>query len=78
MYDYPGIEKGDLPLCKGQKVIIFDDSRDHWWRARDDKGYVHALYMENFVPVIFLLFYNTIKFTIIIIIGMKDLFLVIM
>ena len=42
MYDYPGIEKGDLPLCKGQKVIIFDDTRDHWWRARDDKGYVHG------------------------------------
>ena len=40
MYDYPGIERGDLPLQKDQKVTVFDDSRDHWWRARNDKGYV--------------------------------------
>lgn len=39
MYDYPGIERGDLPLQKDQKVTVFDDSRDHWWRARNEKGY---------------------------------------
>lgn len=44
MYDYAGVEKGDLPLRKGQKVMIFDYSRDHWWRARNDKGH------EGFVP----------------------------
>jgi hypothetical protein len=44
MYDYPGIEKGDLPLTKGQTVFIFDNSRDHWWRAKDDRG------REGFVP----------------------------
>lgn len=38
MYDYPGLERGDLPLIKGQKVTVFDDSREYWWRARDDKG----------------------------------------
>ena len=61
MYDYPGIEKGDLPLHKGQKVFIFDNSRDHWWRARNENGLVNEnvrmtiLYnrlcrMEGFVP----------------------------
>ena len=38
MYDYPGLERGDLPLIKGKKVTVFDDSREYWWRARDDKG----------------------------------------
>ncbi len=38
MYDYPGLEKGDLPLCKGQRVVIFDDSREYWWRARNNNG----------------------------------------
>ena len=38
MYDYPGLERGDLPLVKGQKVTVFDDSREFWWRARDAKG----------------------------------------
>lgn len=38
MYDYPGLERGDLALIKGQKVTVFDDTREYWWRARDDKG----------------------------------------
>ena len=38
MYDYPGLERGDLALIKGQKVTVFDDSREYWWRARDDRG----------------------------------------
>ena len=38
MYDYPGLERGDLALLKGQKVTVFDDSREYWWRARDDRG----------------------------------------
>jgi len=38
MYDYPGLERGDLALVKGQKVTVFDDSREYWWRARDSKG----------------------------------------
>ena len=38
MYDYPGLERGDLPLIKSQKVTVFDDTREYWWRARDDKG----------------------------------------
>lgn len=38
MYDYPGLERGDLALIKGQKVTVFDDTREYWWRARDDRG----------------------------------------
>ena len=37
-YDYPGLERGDLPFIKGQKVVVFDDSREYWWRARDSRG----------------------------------------
>ena len=37
-YDYTGLEKGDLSLVKGQRVIVFDDSREYWWRARDEYG----------------------------------------
>ena len=38
MYSYPGQEQGDLALVKGQKYIVFDDARPHWWRARDERG----------------------------------------
>ena len=38
MYDYPGLERGDLPLTKGQRVVVFDDSREYWWRARNEQG----------------------------------------
>lgn len=42
-YDCPGmeragLEKGVLALTKGQRMIVFDDTQEHWWRARDDKG----------------------------------------
>ena len=38
MYDYPGLERGDLPLVKGQRVTVFDATREFWWRARDEHG----------------------------------------
>ena len=38
MYDYPGLERGDLPLVKGQRVVVYDDSREYWWRARSEYG----------------------------------------
>jgi hypothetical protein len=44
MYSYPGQEQGDLALVKGQKYIVFDDARPHWWRARDERG------REGYVP----------------------------
>lgn len=40
MYSYQGLENGDLALEKGQRVIVFDSSREHWWRARNNRGYV--------------------------------------
>ena len=43
VYDYPGMEKGDLALKKGERIIVFDDSREHWWRARNNKGQVKIL-----------------------------------
>ena len=57
MYDYPGTEKGDLPLHRGQKVFIFDNSTD-WWRARNENGLVNKnvrmtlnlCRIEGFVP----------------------------
>ena len=53
MYDYPGIEKGDLPLHKGQKVFIFDNSRDHWWRARNENGLVNKNVRMTILYIIF-------------------------
>eukprot|EP00731_Ephydatia_muelleri_P030665 Em0022g179a len=44
LYDYNGIEKGDLPLQKGQKLLVIDNSREYWWKARDANG------REGFVP----------------------------
>lgn len=38
LYDYNGIEKGDLPLQKGQKLLVIDNSREYWWKARDANG----------------------------------------
>ncbi|XP_062514060.1 tyrosine-protein kinase Tec-like [Corticium candelabrum] len=44
IYDYRPTESGDLPLNKGQRVLIIDESRDHWWNARNEYG------QEGFVP----------------------------
>ena len=38
MYNYAGQEQGDLALVKGTKYVVFDDSRQYWWRARDERG----------------------------------------
>lgn len=56
MYDYPGIERGDLPLQKDQKVTVFDDSRDHWWRARNEKGYYYNHTLVSFQVFVLLCF----------------------
>lgn len=50
MYDYPGLERGDLALIKGQKVVVFDNTREYWWRARDNKGnegYIPSNYVKK-------------------------------
>ena len=48
MYDYAGLEHGDLALTKGSKVIVYDDSRQYWWRARDETGYISLSVLCSF------------------------------
>ena len=38
MYNYPGLERGDLPITKGEHVDVLDDSVKYWWRARNQHG----------------------------------------
>ena len=48
MYDYTALESGDLPLTKGERVVIFDKENQHRWMARNAKGnegYVPANYV---------------------------------
>ena len=43
-------ESGDLRLQKGERVVIFDNQREHWWKARNskgDEGYVPANYVKK-------------------------------
>ncbi|XP_064404911.1 tyrosine-protein kinase BTK-like [Halichondria panicea] len=50
MYEYPGLERGDLSLLKGQRVTVFDSTREFWWRARDEKGnegYIPSNYVKK-------------------------------
>ena len=50
MYDYTAPQSGDLPLTKGERVVIFDNQRQHWWKARNAKGsegYVPANYVKK-------------------------------
>ena len=50
MYDYSAPEPGDLPLKKGELVVIFESQRQHWWKARNNKGregYVPANYVKK-------------------------------
>lgn len=50
MYDYYAPESGDLALSKGERVIIFDNQRQHWWKARNNRGeegYVPANYVRK-------------------------------
>ncbi|KAK7464024.1 hypothetical protein BaRGS_00037988 [Batillaria attramentaria] len=50
IYDYDPVEDGDLELCKGDEYEILDNSREHWWRAknRDGKtGYIPSNYVKK-------------------------------
>ena len=38
LYDYPGLEEGDLPLTKGERVTVFNVSVKNWYRARNQQG----------------------------------------
>ncbi|KAL3878493.1 hypothetical protein ACJMK2_030838 [Sinanodonta woodiana] len=49
-YDYKPAEDGDLELITGDEYEILDDTRDHWWLAKNrkgDKGYVPSNYVKK-------------------------------
>lgn len=49
-YDYKPCEEGDLELITGCEYEILDDSRDHWWFAKNQqgvKGYIPANYVKK-------------------------------
>ena len=50
LFEYMAPESGDLRLSKGERVVIFDNQREHWWKARNskgDEGYVPANYVKK-------------------------------
>ena len=50
LFEYLAPESGDLRLLKGERVLIFDNQREHWWKARNSKGaegYVPANYVKK-------------------------------
>ncbi|XP_071086830.1 tyrosine-protein kinase Btk-like isoform X1 [Haliotis cracherodii] len=50
IYDYQPAEEGDLELACGEEYEILDDSREHWWQAKDKKGnqgYIPANYVKR-------------------------------
>ena len=38
MYDFSPSDTDDLPLTKGEKLIVFDKSFDGWYVARNKQG----------------------------------------
>ncbi|XP_045204192.2 tyrosine-protein kinase Tec-like isoform X1 [Mercenaria mercenaria] len=49
-YDYKPCEDGDLELVTGSEYEILDDSRDHWWLAKNqngEKGFIPANYVKK-------------------------------
>lgn len=49
-YDYKPCEEGDLELIAGMEYEILDDSRDHWWHAKNsqgEKGFIPANYVKK-------------------------------
>ncbi|XP_065185968.1 tyrosine-protein kinase Tec-like [Sycon ciliatum] len=50
VYDYTSPQQGDLPMKKGQRLTVFDDSREHWWHAQNahgDVGFIPANYVRR-------------------------------
>ncbi|XP_025085386.1 tyrosine-protein kinase TXK-like isoform X2 [Pomacea canaliculata] len=50
IYDYDPVEEGDLELCKGEEYEILDNSREHWWLAKNKKGkqgYIPSNYVKK-------------------------------
>lgn len=50
IYNFTPVEDGDLELQQGEEYEIVDDSRDHWWLAKDksgQQGYIPANYIKK-------------------------------
>ncbi|KAK7097302.1 tyrosine-protein kinase Btk-like [Littorina saxatilis] len=50
IYDYDPVEEGDLPLSKGEQYEILDNSREHWWLAKNEngrRGYIPSNYVKK-------------------------------
>ncbi|KAL5012838.1 hypothetical protein ScPMuIL_011389 [Solemya velum] len=50
VYDYTPAEEGDLSLVHGEEYNILDDSREHWWIARNNQGksgYIPSNYVKK-------------------------------
>ncbi|CAH1776538.1 unnamed protein product [Owenia fusiformis] len=49
LYDYQGAADGDLSITKGEEYEVIDNSKEHWWTAKNkkgEKGYIPANYVE--------------------------------
>ncbi|KAK7604467.1 hypothetical protein V9T40_005653 [Parthenolecanium corni] len=50
LYPFKAVESGDLSLEKGKEYEIIDDSREHWWEAKDqfgNVGYIPSNYVKE-------------------------------
>ncbi|XP_043191001.1 tyrosine-protein kinase Btk29A-like isoform X2 [Amphibalanus amphitrite] len=50
LYSYQAIEDGDLSLTKGAEYEVIDDSKEHWWQARNaagEVGYIPSNYVQE-------------------------------
>ncbi|XP_022322441.1 tyrosine-protein kinase Tec-like isoform X1 [Crassostrea virginica] len=50
VYDFTPTEEEDLQLIQGEEYEILDDSREHWWRAKDKNGksgYIPSNYVKK-------------------------------
>ncbi|XP_064607740.1 tyrosine-protein kinase Btk-like [Liolophura sinensis] len=51
IYDFAGLEQGDLQLKKDREYEILDDSNEHWWLAKDvltgKTGYIPSNYVKQ-------------------------------
>ncbi|XP_002734040.1 tyrosine-protein kinase BTK-like [Saccoglossus kowalevskii] len=48
LYPYTPTQQGDLALVKGDEYTVLDDSREHWWKAKNSRGEVGHI-PSNFV-----------------------------
>ncbi|XP_077983583.1 tyrosine-protein kinase Tec-like [Glandiceps talaboti] len=50
LYQYTPGQKGDLAMEKGEEYSVLDDSREHWWKARNirgEEGYIPSNFVQE-------------------------------